>query len=121
MTIGERIKRRRIQLGLSVDELADMLGKNRATVYRYEKDEIKDMPTTVLEPLAKALLTTPADLMGWEDPPKKPSAPFPITDEEKSLILAYRAASADIKNATCAVLGVKRDPGLSEDADYLDA
>lgn len=39
MTIGERIKRRRLQLGMSVDELADELGKNRATVYRYEKDE----------------------------------------------------------------------------------
>lgn len=66
MTIGQRIKSRRIELGLSVDELAEKLGKNRATVYRYEKDDIKDLPITVLEPLAKVLETTPADLMGWE-------------------------------------------------------
>lgn len=65
MTIGQRIKTRRIELNLSVDEVATRLGKNRATVYRYEKDDIKDLPITVLEPLAKVLETTPADLMGW--------------------------------------------------------
>ena len=67
MTIGQRIKSRRNELGLSVDEVAYKLGKNRATIYRYENDDIKDLPITVLEPLAKALETTPADLMGWEN------------------------------------------------------
>lgn len=67
MTIGERIKERRKQLGLSVDEVAEKLGKNRATVYRYESSEIEKLPTTVLKPLAKILNTTPAYLMGWED------------------------------------------------------
>lgn len=66
MTIGQRIKNRRIELNLSVDEVANKLGKNRATIYRYEKDDIKDLPITVLEPLAKVLETTPADLMGWD-------------------------------------------------------
>ena len=66
MTIGNRIKERRIELGLSADDLADRIGKSRATVYRYENGDIENMPTTVLEPLAKALETTPADLMGWE-------------------------------------------------------
>ena len=40
MTIGQRIKNRRLYLGLSVDEVALKLGKNRATIYRYEKDDI---------------------------------------------------------------------------------
>ena len=60
MTIGQRIKNRRLYLGLSVDEVALKLGKNRATIYRYEKDDIKDLPITVLEPLANVLETTPA-------------------------------------------------------------
>ena len=67
MTIGERIKQRRIELGLSVDEVAEKLGKNRATVYRYESNEIENLPVGTLEPLAKILETTPAQLMGWED------------------------------------------------------
>lgn len=72
MKIGDRIKSRRLELGLSVDYIAEKLGKNRATIYRYENEDIKDLPITILEPLSKVLNTTPADLMGWEDDTNKP-------------------------------------------------
>lgn len=67
MRIGERIKQRRLELGYTADALAKMLNKNRATIYRYENGDIENMPIDVLEPLAKALNTTPAYLMGWTD------------------------------------------------------
>ena len=67
MRIGERIKQRRLELGYTADMLAKMLNKNRATIYRYENGDIENMPIDVLEPLAKALNTTPAYLMGWMD------------------------------------------------------
>lgn len=67
MTIGERIKQRRLELGLGVDELADKLNKNRATVYRYESNDIENFPITLIPSLAKVLETTPAYLMGWEE------------------------------------------------------
>lgn len=74
MNIGKRIKDRRIELGLSVDEVAAKIGKNRATVYRYESSDIEDLPTSVLEPLSRALQTTPGYLMGWsvKDTPDSP-------------------------------------------------
>lgn len=65
MNVGERIKERRKELGLTVDDVANMLGKNRATIYRYESNEIENLPISILEPLAKLLDTTPAKLMGW--------------------------------------------------------
>lgn len=65
MNTGDRIKQRRIELGLTADELAKKIGKSRATIYKYENGDIENMPTPVLEPLARALETTPADLMGW--------------------------------------------------------
>jgi repressor LexA len=68
MTVGERIKDRRLELGLSADELAKRLGKNRATIYRYESNEIENLSITILEPLAKVLGVSPAYLMGWEEP-----------------------------------------------------
>ena len=71
MTIGERIKKRRKELGISVDEVAAKLNKNRATIYRYESDEIENMSINILEPLAHALNTTPAYLMGWEKETKE--------------------------------------------------
>lgn len=67
MTIGKRIKNRRKELGLSVDEVAERLGKNRATIYRYENDDIENLPITVLKPLAAILKTTPSYLIGWDD------------------------------------------------------
>lgn len=78
MNIGERIKELRRQKGISVDKLADIIGKDRATIYRYESQAIEDMPTSVLEPLAKALGTTPAYLMGWDDSNVIPLAPADI-------------------------------------------
>lgn len=68
-TFGSRIKNRRLELGMTVDELAEKLGKNRATVYRYEKDEIGDIPVAVVSDLAKVLGVTPQYIMGWTENP----------------------------------------------------
>ncbi len=55
MEIGEKIKQRRKELHISIDELAERLGKGRATLYRYENGEIKNIPIDILNPLAKEL------------------------------------------------------------------
>lgn len=67
MNVGKRIKDRRRELKYSVDYVAQKLGKNRATVYRYESDEIENMPTEVIKDLSIVLETSPAYLMGWTD------------------------------------------------------
>ena len=66
MLIGKRIQARRKQLGMSADELGKKLGKDRSTIYRYEKGDIENLPLDILEPIAYALETTPQYLMGWE-------------------------------------------------------
>lgn len=78
MDVGKRIRERRKELSLSVDELAQKLNKNRTTVYRYEKGDIENLPMDILGPLAEALNTTPAYLMGWDNKPI--SAMDTITD-----------------------------------------
>lgn len=64
-----RIKKLRQERGLSVQELADMIGKNRATVYRYENGDIENMSSKAMQDLASALNTTPMYLMGVYDDP----------------------------------------------------
>ena len=66
MSIGQRIKAIRKQRGLSIDELANAIGKNRTTIYRYENGDIENLPLGILGSLASALDTTPAYLMGWD-------------------------------------------------------
>lgn len=71
MDIGKRIRQRRKELRMSADELAEKLGKNRSTIFRYEKGDIENLPLDILEPIAEALRTTPAYLLGWEEEEKK--------------------------------------------------
>lgn len=76
-------------LGLSADQLADMIGKNRATIYRYESDEIENFPLPIIDPLADALQTSPAYLMGWTDDPSPMTyeiAPETESDPERERI-----------------------------------
>ena len=67
MNIGMRIKERRKEMKRSADELGAKLGKDRSTIYRYEKGDIENLPLDILEPIAKALDTTPQYLMGWQN------------------------------------------------------
>lgn len=89
MNIGERIKNRRKELDLSVDDVANRLGKNRATIYRYESSDIENLPITILEPLAGILKTTPDYLMGWISEKELPNNEVAITEKEKELLSYY--------------------------------
>ena len=69
MTTGDRIKRLRKELGLSADELGEMIGKDRSTIYRYERGDIENATVDVIPRLAKALQTTPQYILGWDNKP----------------------------------------------------
>ena len=66
MTAGERLKRLRKERGLSADELGAMIGKDRSTIYRYERGDIDSATIDVVPRLARALQTTPQHILGWD-------------------------------------------------------
>lgn len=67
MSIGTRMKERRLQLNKTLEEVGSVVGVSKATIQRYEKGAITNIPSDKIEKIAKALSTTPAFLMGWED------------------------------------------------------
>ncbi len=67
MTIGERIKERRISLKFSQTELADMVKISKQTLYKYENGIITNIPSDKLENIAKKLEVSPTYLMGWDN------------------------------------------------------
>lgn len=67
MNIGERINYLRTREKISADDLGKMVGVSRATIYRYENGDIEKFPIELLDPIARALRTTPEYLMGWDD------------------------------------------------------
>ena len=64
-TIGERIKQRRKELGLSQEELAVKLGyKSRSSINKIELNW-RNLTQSKIKEIADALDTTPAWIMGW--------------------------------------------------------
>lgn len=66
MTVGDRIKERRIALNLSQDELAKKVGyKSRSSIQKIEC--ARDLPLKKVSKMAAALDCSPSYLMGWEE------------------------------------------------------
>lgn len=105
-SIGERLKMLRKKANLSVDELSNIIGKDRATVYRYERGDIRKLPFELLEPLAKAFNVTPADIVGIADEDN-----LILSNEEKQLVLAYRN-QPEMKQAVNKLLGIAESPPI---------
>lgn len=87
-TIQERIKLRRLQLKLTLEDVANALGVNKTTVMRYESESIKKLPTDIVPPLAKVLKCTPQYLMGWEN---LENESYILTDHERKHLEIYRS------------------------------
>ena len=67
MTIGDRIKSRRIELGYTQEQLATKLGyKTKGSIAKIENGEQSLTPERLYD-VAKVLETSPSYLAGWED------------------------------------------------------
>ena len=64
---SDRIKRRRKELGLSYQELADSTGISKSTLQRYETGSIRSIPLDKLDTLAKGLHTDALFILGREE------------------------------------------------------
>lgn len=85
MKRGNRIKELRKEKGMTADELGEKIGRDRATIYRYESERLKKMDVDILKRLADALGTT-ADYLNGEDDgpaPKRRVRRIVITIEEE--------------------------------------
>ena len=103
MTIGERIRQRRQELGLTQEELAHRLGnKSRASVCTVENDK-EDLTTTRIKQYADALDCSPSYLMGWtgkEEQAEKIREAYindTLTSEDRELLDLYHIASPEAR------------------------
>lgn len=84
MEIKDLLKNRRIDLGLTLVDVADAVGVKAATVSRWESGDIENMRRDRIEALAKVLQLSPLVILGYE----------PIEDN-KSAIARRLQAYAD--------------------------
>ncbi len=89
MNIQTIIKNRRLELDLTMKDVAKALGVSEATVSRYESGEIQNMGIDKIETLAKVLRCSPGYLMGWEDYPNS-TIQSTLTHDEAIFLDLYR-------------------------------
>ena len=65
MTIGEKIKARRIELGMTTEELGKKIGVQRSAITKYEKGRI-ELKAKQIQAIATALDVSPVSLL--DDP-----------------------------------------------------
>ncbi|EHQ9015666.1 helix-turn-helix transcriptional regulator [Enterococcus faecalis] len=66
-TMGERIKRLRLEKNLTQEELASKFGLKRAAINKYEKGNVENMKRSVIEDMSKFFGVSPSYLMALDD------------------------------------------------------
>ncbi len=66
----DKIKNRRLELGLTLEEVAKAAGVSAPTILRYENGDIKNVRKDKIKALADALQLTPTYLMDWNEHPE---------------------------------------------------
>lgn len=72
--VTTRMQQRRVELGLTLDDIALEIGVARSTIQRYEKGTIEKLKLPVIEAIANVLQVDPAWLVGKSDCPSSVTA-----------------------------------------------
>lgn len=64
--MGERIKRLRIAIGMTQEELGKRLGVQKSAIAKIENGATQNIKRSQIEALAHALETRPSYLLGWD-------------------------------------------------------
>lgn len=69
MDVKERMKNRRIELGLTLEQVGDYVGVSKSTVKKWESGSISNMRRDKIARLAEVLKISPLELMGLKEEP----------------------------------------------------
>ncbi len=133
LKLYENIKKRRIELNMSQQELAELVGyKGKSMISQIERGCV-DISESMIMKFAEVLRISPWKLMGQEeeietfDTPEEFELrwnqigggrhPLELTDHEYELILEYRVASDDDKKMVDRILAYASKLKVNEDGD----
>lgn len=122
-SLGERIKLKREEYGLSVEDLSRMSGIDQNVIRQYESGEIKTPKTSVLRKLSYVFDMDVFELICWDnvvfdDLDNLDKEASPLSAREKEMIKKYRALSIRGKELVDIVLD-KEYNDLIEEFDKM--
>ena len=110
--MAHRIKSLRHEKGLTLEQVASVVGVGKSTVRKWETGMIANMRRDKIASLAKALDTTPAYLMGWPEDnglEEKSPSELPLTEGESALLELFRKVPEDKQDMVIQMIRVALD------------
>lgn len=93
MNTGDRIKECRIKLGLTQEDLGELVGVSKSTISKYESGKIENLKVETINKLIELFKVTPEWIMCWEENrPNRIAEEFKgenFTEEEISELKKY--------------------------------
>ena len=129
MDTGKRIKELREKRAITQTDFAKAIGVSKQTLYKYENGIVTNIPSDRIEIIAKALNTSPSNLMGWEqtirnnadaiydqyiDAINEGKTVGSMTVHEATLLDAYRKSDDQTKEMAERILFYRRGIGGEE-------
>lgn len=65
--MAQRIKQRREQLGMTQEELAELLGLQKSAIAKYEKGRVINIKRSTIANMAEIFHCNPSYIMGWDE------------------------------------------------------
>lgn len=113
MELYENIRKRRIELSLTQEDLAKKIGyRSISTIAKIERG-INDIPQSKIKAFADALNTTPGELMGEVE---SAPAPLTLTQQEEAHIKKYRQLSDVRRYVVDEVLDAQYQKQMDDDS-----
>ena len=78
MEVKDILKKRRLEIGLTMKQVAEAVGVSEGTISRWESGDIVNMRRDKIALLADVLRITPAVIMGWDEKPKPLARQIPV-------------------------------------------
>lgn len=103
--MGQRIREKRIEKGLSLEALGKILGVQRAAVSKWELGAVENISQTKIKEMAKLFECSPSWLMGYDD---EPSTDPQEIEKALKLYEQYKHAIPQVQNAVEALLKSSR-------------
>lgn len=110
MFSSDRLRERRLAMGLTLEQVGEVVGISRSAVQKYEKKVIKNVYTSTVELFAKALHCTPAYLMCWTDNPLEG-----MQKDEFDILEAWREATDSARESALMVLRCNKRPVVKKE------
>ena len=103
--MAKKIKDLRLERGLTLEQVAKVVGVGKSTVRKWETGMIANMKRDKIASLAKALGTTPAYLMGWKETETPPQAIKELSEGEQMWLELYHRLSSETRELLVQTIG----------------